>query len=266
VFLAALLLIFAVGIIGGAVLMRRGFRATTSPSSLEVALARRVRNLAIPAHERSRKSPFQATTEATQQGREYYLNRCSACHGIDGSAKTQIGLNLYPRVPDLRASGTQNLTDGELHYIIENEYNSRGCRRGAMPTLESSGKSWKLIFFIRTLVAAFGSSAISRKSATTIFLCRYSGMGQTPFYYFPDYTAHKNRMQGNDFVQNVMYRHGMTCSTCHDVHGAENYAQLRKPAAEICLDCHGLRRCVARTRRQSKSIRITKLAVPQTSA
>jgi predicted CXXCH cytochrome family protein len=64
-------------------------------------------------------------------------------------------------------------------------------------------------------------------------------LGQTTFYYFPDCTAHKNRMQGNDFVQSVMYRHGIACSSCHDAHGTENYAQLRKPAAEICLDCHG---------------------------
>jgi predicted CXXCH cytochrome family protein len=64
-------------------------------------------------------------------------------------------------------------------------------------------------------------------------------LGQTDFYYFPDCTAHKNRMQGNDFVQSVMYRHGITCSSCHDVHGTKNYAQLRKPANQICLDCHG---------------------------
>ena len=46
-------------------------------------------------------------------------------------------------------------------------------------------------------------------------------------------------MQGNDFVQSVMYRRGITCFDCHDVHGTSNYAQLRKPANEICLDCHG---------------------------
>ena len=36
-----------------------------------------------------------------------------------------------------------------------------------------------------------------------------------------------------------MYRRGVTCATCHDVHGTGNYAQLRKPANVICLDCHG---------------------------
>ncbi len=63
-------------------------------------------------------------------------------------------------------------------------------------------------------------------------------LGQTNFYYFADGTAHKNRMQGNDFVQSVMYRRGLRCDTCHDVHGTGNDAQLRKPAKTLCLECH----------------------------
>jgi predicted CXXCH cytochrome family protein len=64
-------------------------------------------------------------------------------------------------------------------------------------------------------------------------------LGETTFTHFADGTAHKNRMQGNDFVQSVMYRRGITCYNCHDVHGTENYAQLRKPVGKLCLDCHG---------------------------
>ena len=30
-------------------------------------------------------------------------------------------------------------------------------------------------------------------------------LGETSFTHFPDGTAHKNRMQGNDFVQSLMY-------------------------------------------------------------
>jgi predicted CXXCH cytochrome family protein len=59
------------------------------------------------------------------------------------------------------------------------------------------------------------------------------------FLYYPDGTAHKNRMQGNDFVQSVMYRRGITCFDCHDAHGTGNHAQLRAPADHLCLDCHG---------------------------
>ena len=64
-------------------------------------------------------------------------------------------------------------------------------------------------------------------------------LGETSFTHFPDGTAHKNRMQGNDFVQSVMYRRGVTCFSCHDVHGTANYAQLRRPVNLICLTCHG---------------------------
>jgi predicted CXXCH cytochrome family protein len=63
-------------------------------------------------------------------------------------------------------------------------------------------------------------------------------LGEQSFTHFPDGTAHKNRMQGNDFVQSVMYRRGVTCFDCHDVHGTDNYAQLRKPVDKLCLDCH----------------------------
>ncbi|MGH9430298.1 MAG: cytochrome c3 family protein [Terriglobia bacterium] len=65
-------------------------------------------------------------------------------------------------------------------------------------------------------------------------------LGVTDFYYFPDGTAHKNRMQGNDYVQSLMYRHGVTCFSCHDVHGTENAAELIKPVSgnQMCLECH----------------------------
>ena len=66
-------------------------------------------------------------------------------------------------------------------------------------------------------------------------------LGDTTFTHFPDGTAHKNRMQGNDFVQSVMYRRGITCFSCHDVHGTDNNAQLRLPINQnqLCLSCHG---------------------------
>lgn len=64
-------------------------------------------------------------------------------------------------------------------------------------------------------------------------------LGETDFMYFADGTAHKNRMQGNDFVQSVMYTHGVKCFSCHDVHGTDNQALLIKPASVMCLECHG---------------------------
>jgi predicted CXXCH cytochrome family protein len=64
-------------------------------------------------------------------------------------------------------------------------------------------------------------------------------LGEQSFTHFADGTAHKNRMQGNDFVQSAMYTHGVSCFSCHDVHGTANNADLLKPANVLCLECHG---------------------------
>jgi len=63
--------------------------------------------------------------------------------------------------------------------------------------------------------------------------------GEVSFTHFADGTAHKNRMQGNDFVTSAMYTHGVSCSSCHDPHGTANNADLLKPANVLCLQCHG---------------------------
>jgi predicted CXXCH cytochrome family protein len=64
-------------------------------------------------------------------------------------------------------------------------------------------------------------------------------VGETSFTHYGDGTAHKNRMQGNDFAQSLMYRRGVRCFTCHDVHGTENEALLVRPTRTLCLTCHG---------------------------
>jgi len=64
-------------------------------------------------------------------------------------------------------------------------------------------------------------------------------LGETTFTHFADGAAHKNRMQGNDFVTSLMYARGVTCFSCHDPHGSDNDAMLRLPGSGVCLTCHG---------------------------
>ena len=54
-------------------------------------------------------------------------------------------------------------------------------------------------------------------------------------------TAHKNRVQGNAFVQSVMFDHGLQCTNCHDSHSARHTSLTIKDAASnaLCLTCHG---------------------------
>jgi predicted CXXCH cytochrome family protein len=64
-------------------------------------------------------------------------------------------------------------------------------------------------------------------------------LGTDTFTHWPDGTAHKNRMQGNDYVQSQMSVKGVRCYACHDVHGTQHEAQLRLPGNAMCLQCHG---------------------------
>ena len=53
-------------------------------------------------------------------------------------------------------------------------------------------------------------------------------------------TAHKNRVQGNTFLQSVMYHSGMQCNDCHDSHGSRHRSLTLKSAETnaLCLTCH----------------------------
>ena len=446
----SLLVVAAVILVAAVLFIHRGFRATDHPSRLETRVARAVRNYSIPKAVRSENNPLNATSQNLQDGRQVFRAKCQSCHGHDGSGQTQVGQSLYPRVPDLRGLPTQNLTDGEIHYIIENGVALTGMPGWGNPHQLEKDDGWKLVLYIRSLrpltrqeqtpqaqtsssAHYIGSQACEKchveiyrhwqktpmanvvrdprqhpdaiipdlatnnvfkfskdqvafvygsiwkqryftkigddyfplpvqwevvnkkwskyhvpatggdwwaafyppdnmhrptgplcdgchsvgydiqtkqvaewnvgcerchgpgsehaahptrgnilnpahmnyvEASDTCIQCH--SQGQTPsnpiegkyydwpvgylvglkladywkledhtlgepqnFLYFPDGTAHKNRMQGNDFVQSVMYRRGITCFDCHDAHGTSNYAQLRKPVDQLCLDCHG---------------------------
>jgi cytochrome c553 len=147
------LLALAVGVVGyGAAVIRRGFSAADQPSALESVVSRTVRNLGIPSNARDAKNPWTASPEILHQAREDFADHCAGCHGKDGNARSEIGQNLYPKAPDLRAAPTQKLTDGEIHYIIRN-----GVRLTGMPALGNphvgmeDNTAWKLVLFIRAI-------------------------------------------------------------------------------------------------------------------
>ncbi len=138
-----------VGMTGGAMLLRSGVSARAEPSELESAFARRVRHWAIPSAARAMNNPERATPEALRDGRAHFADHCAQCHGNNGAGGTRIGRSLSPRTPDMRLPATQDLSDGELFWIIEN-----GVRLTGMPAWGEPGSeraSWHLVHFIRHL-------------------------------------------------------------------------------------------------------------------
>ena len=86
--------------------------------------------------------------EQGKRGAAVYRQWCASCHGNNGHGDTAIGRNLFPKAPDMTLAATQNKTDGELYWIIEN-----GIRLTGMPAWGAGGPddadSWKLVHFIR---------------------------------------------------------------------------------------------------------------------
>jgi cytochrome c553 len=148
--LAALLLVVAIlGAAYGFVLIRHGFSANAEPSSLEKVVTRTVRNISIPSRARDAKNPWKPTLTTLNEARADFADRCAICHGSDGSGQTQVGRNLYPKVPDLCSPQTQNLTDGQLHYIIRNGVRLTGMPAWSNPHDEPDDSGWKLVLVIR---------------------------------------------------------------------------------------------------------------------
>jgi mono/diheme cytochrome c family protein len=128
-----------------------GLTARAKPSEAETGLARAVRSFAISGRDRARTNPVPRSEAAMQAGLEHFADHCAVCHGNDGGGVTNFGRGMFPPSPDLRAEGTQRMTDGELFYIIENGVRFTGMPAFATGTAEGEEESWKLVHFIRRL-------------------------------------------------------------------------------------------------------------------
>jgi mono/diheme cytochrome c family protein len=151
--IAALVILAAAGVF--ALRHANGFSAQEPPSALESWLARQARSVAIPAEAKARANPIASSPEVLAEAREHWADHCASCHSNDGSGDALMGRKMYPPAPDMRRPETQQMTDGELFYIIQN-----GVRLTGMPAWGESGggkpdhdeeDSWKLVHFIRRL-------------------------------------------------------------------------------------------------------------------
>jgi len=129
----------------------QGISAKTPPGRLETAIAPKLRVMAIPRAARDAANPVPASAEVVKAGMEHFADHCAICHANDGSGDTEMGHNLYPRVPDMRLAATQNLSDGELFYIIENGVKLTGMPAWGGDKEHADTASWHLVHFIRHL-------------------------------------------------------------------------------------------------------------------
>jgi mono/diheme cytochrome c family protein len=154
------LLIALVGAVAGFLLLGAGavvyvrvsgLESRSAPGTLEIAIARAVRRLAVPSEVKSRPNPVAPSADTLAEGLSHFADHCASCHANDGSGNTELGRGLYPKAPDMRLPATQDLSDGELFWIIENGIRFTGMPAWSTGTTAGEESSWHLVQFIRHL-------------------------------------------------------------------------------------------------------------------
>src|SRR5688500_17297504 len=148
-FVVALLVVLVVlGAAAIAYVVSTGLSARPQPGAWETRFAREVRALAVPREMKQRQNPVAASPEAVADGLAHFADHCASCHANDGSGNTEVGKGLFPKSPDMRQEATQELTDGELFYIIENGIRFTGMPGWSTGTPAGETASWHLVHFI----------------------------------------------------------------------------------------------------------------------
>lgn len=153
--LKAFLLLLGLAVVIGAAglwyIMDSGVSAKEQPGPIEEFLAGRVRNMAIARRAGSLTNPVEYSGEVVADGRAHFADHCAICHANDGGGDTAMGRGMWPKAPDMRLARTQNLSDGELFWIIENGVRFTGMPAWSTGTKEGEAASWHLVHFIRRL-------------------------------------------------------------------------------------------------------------------
>lgn len=129
----------------------RGMSARPQPSWIEARTVRVLRSWLTPTRYKGLKNPVSASAETLATGRAHFADRCASCHAADGSGRTEMGRNLYPKAPDMRLARTQSLSDGEIFYLIENGVRFTGMPGRSTGTPEGEKLSWQLVHVVRRL-------------------------------------------------------------------------------------------------------------------
>ncbi len=62
-----------------------------------------------------------------------------------------MGQGLFPKAPDMRLAPTQEMSDGELFYVIEHGIRFTGMPAWSTGTTEGEESTWRLVHFLRHL-------------------------------------------------------------------------------------------------------------------
>ena len=132
------------------VLWHGGFSSRPEPSNMEASIAMKAYDSSTPERYEKMQNPLSAHGIDLIEAGGHYEEHCAVCHGDDGSGNPKFHGIMYPRPTDLRSEETQEMSDGELYWVIKN-----GVRWSGMPAFGKPGDddehAWKMVAYVRHL-------------------------------------------------------------------------------------------------------------------
>jgi predicted CXXCH cytochrome family protein len=161
---------------------------------------------------------------------------CDGCHSVNYDIKTKTVTEWNVGCERCHGAGSQHVQDKRPESIVNPAKLESVRADDVCIQCHSQGRPRKNPIEGRHFDWPVGYQPGDRLS--DVWELEQPTLGTATFTHWPEGTAHKNRMQGNDYVQSQMYLKGVHCYACHDVHGTENPAVLRLPGNAVCLQCH----------------------------
>ncbi len=123
--------------------------AAAKPGRIETTLADWALDKSMKSRVSKQSNPFVNQPAAISSGLNHYRENCLFCHGAPGVKRSEAGNGLNPPAPKLQAEDVQQLSDGELFWIIKN-----GIRFSGMPAFgptHDNDEIWQIVSFTRHL-------------------------------------------------------------------------------------------------------------------
>jgi mono/diheme cytochrome c family protein len=109
----------------------------------------KVSDKSVEKHALAKTNPFGQDPAAARAGMLHYRENCILCHGARDVDTSEFAKGLSPGAPMLDMKDVQEMSDGQLFWVISN-----GIRSTGMPAFSPTHKEeeiWKIVAFVRRL-------------------------------------------------------------------------------------------------------------------
>lgn len=109
----------------------------------------KVSDKSVEKHASAKTNPLGQDPAAAHAGMSHYKENCLGCHGAKDVKASEFSVGLNPSPPMLDMKDVQEMTDGQLFWIISNGIRSTGMP--AFSPTHSESEVWQIVSFVRHL-------------------------------------------------------------------------------------------------------------------